>query len=77
MCAIAAGAAVDIAHFNPPLFVDRDVKKIEQVRNLLTDVLNDVLKDYVADNDKLLVELATVLNKMKVRSGVPSPVVIP
>ena len=31
MCAIAAGAAVDIAHFNPALFVDRDVKKIEQV----------------------------------------------
>src|SRR5438105_5919223 len=29
--AIAAGAAVDIAHFNPALLVDRDVKKIEEV----------------------------------------------
>src|SRR5438270_899035 len=31
LCAIAAGTAVDITHFNPALLVDRDVKKIEQV----------------------------------------------
>ncbi len=54
-----------------------NLKKIEQVRKLLTDVLNDVVKDYVADNDKILVELNKVLNQMKVRFGVPSPVVIP